>query len=80
MNDKPIIAQKKSYPIIVEEGKTYYWCQCGLSKKQPFCDGSHKKTNFKTLKFTAEKSKTVYFCGCKYTLKQPFCDGSHKSL
>ena len=43
MNDKPIIAQKKSYPIIVEEGKTYYWCQCGLSKKQPFCDGSHKK-------------------------------------
>jgi CDGSH-type Zn-finger protein len=75
-----VIVQKNPYPIDVVEGKTYYWCQCGLSKKQPFCDSSHKGTSFKPIVFKATKTKTMYFCGCKNTSKQPFCDGSHSSL
>lgn len=80
MENKPVIAQKKSYPIEVEEGKIYFWCSCGRSKKQPFCDSSHKETIFKPVIFKATETKKVFFCGCKATLKQPFCDGTHKSL
>ena len=68
------------YAVEVEEGKTYYWCRCGLSKNQPFCDGSHKATDINPVPFTAEKSGTVYLCGCKYTGSQPFCDGTHKKV
>ncbi|MDH5187816.1 MAG: CDGSH iron-sulfur domain-containing protein [Rhodospirillaceae bacterium] len=78
--DKPQCAQKEPYEIEVEEGKTYYWCACGRSKKQPFCDGSHKGTEFKALAHKAEKSETVYFCGCKATKTPPFCDGSHEDI
>jgi len=67
-------------PVDVEAGKTYYWCSCGLSKQQPFCDGSHKGTAFSPLPFTAEKSGTVYFCGCKHSKTGALCDGSHKGL
>ena len=63
--------------INVEKGKNYFWCSCGKSKNQPFCDMSHKGTDFKSIKYTAEESKTVYFCHCKQTNNQPFCDGSH---
>ena len=63
--------------INVLEGNSYYWCTCGLSKKQPFCDGSHKGTTFKPLLFKAEQSKKVFFCTCKQTNDQPMCDGSH---
>ena len=75
-----VIAQKNPYAFDVEEGKTYYWCQCGQSKKQPFCDGSHKETPFKPVVFKATETKKMYFCGCKTTSNQPFCDGSHSSL
>ncbi len=78
--NKPVVAQKEPYAIEVEKGKTYYWCACGLSKKQPFCNGSHKETEFKPLAFEAKKSETVYLCGCKTTKDAPFCDGSHSSL
>lgn len=78
--NKPVCAQKEPYPVEVEEGKTYYWCACGKSEKQPFCDGSHKDTEFKSLAYTAEKSGTVYFCGCKATKNAPLCDGSHKDI
>ena len=77
---KPKIAQKKSYPVEVEAGKKYAWCSCGLSEKQPFCDGSHADTGLKPYVFTAEETKTVFLCGCKYTKNTPFCDGSHKTL
>ena len=63
--------------IEVEQGKSYYWCSCGKSFKQPFCDGSHKGTEFKTLAYKAELTKKVFFCVCKQTNDQPFCDGSH---
>ena len=76
----PIIAQKAPYAVEVEAGKTYFWCACGRSAKQPFCDGSHKQTTLTPLKFTAEESKRVFLCGCKQTANAPFCDGTHKSL
>lgn len=80
MSDVPNIAQKAPYAVEVEAGKTYFWCSCGQSKNQPFCDGSHKGSSFNPVKFTAEESKTAYLCGCKHTGNAPFCDGSHKAL
>lgn len=78
--DTPKIAQKAPYPIEVEAGKTYFWCTCGQSSKQPFCDGSHKETSFEPMKYTAEESKRLFFCGCKATGNQPLCDGAHSKL
>ena len=75
-----VIAQKNPYPVDVEEGKNYYWCACGQSTKQPFCDSSHKGTTFNPVAFKATETKKIYFCGCKATSNQPFCDGSHSSL
>ena len=79
-NAAPIVAQKSPYGVDVEAGKTYYWCACGRSAKQPFCDGSHKGTGLAPLAHTAAQSEKLWFCGCKATGKQPFCDGRHKSL
>jgi len=73
----PVRSADKPFAVDVEQGKAYYWCACGKSKAQPFCDGSHKDTEFTPVKFIAEESKTVYFCGCKATQNQPLCDGSH---
>ncbi len=64
----------------VEAGKDYWWCVCGKSNNQPFCDGAHSGTDITPLQYTATESKTVYFCTCKQTTKQPLCDGSHKKL
>jgi len=68
------------YAVEVETGKSYFWCACGESQSQPFCDGSHKGTGFTPLKYVAEASKKIFFCGCKHTASQPLCDGSHKRL
>jgi CDGSH-type Zn-finger protein len=76
----PVIASKTPLPIDVEAGKSYWWCTCGKSAKQPFCDGSHKGTEFTPLKYDADKTGKVWFCGCKHTAKAPLCDGSHKNL
>ena len=73
----PVRAADAPYAVNVEKGKDYYWCACGQSKSQPFCDGSHKGTSFSPVKYQAGKSETVYFCGCKQTASQPLCDGSH---
>jgi CDGSH-type Zn-finger protein len=77
---EPNIAQKSPYAVEVEQGKTYKWCACGQSKKQPFCDGSHKGSEFTPVAYNATETKTVYFCGCKRTKNRPLCDGTHKSL
>ena len=62
----------------VEKGKSYTWCVCGKSNKQPFCDGSHKGSEFIPVVFKAEETKKIYFCVCKQTNNRPFCDGSHE--
>lgn len=80
MSDKPVIAQKAPYPTEVTTGKSYFWCACGRSANQPFCDGSHKDTGFAPVKYTAEKDGKVFFCGCKATGNAPLCDGSHSKL
>ena len=76
----PDIASKTPYGVEVKAGKKYFWCSCGKSSKQPFCDGSHKGSSFSPLEYQAEETKKVFFCGCKQTAKQPLCDGSHKKL
>ena len=76
--DEPNIPQKGPYKVKVEKDKIYSWCACGLSQKQPFCDGSHRKEGkFKSLKYLATENKDVFFCGCKMSGHQPLCDGSH---
>jgi CDGSH-type Zn-finger protein len=76
----PSIAKKGPYLVKVEAGKTYYWCSCGLSQNQPFCDGSHKPTDFVPLAYVASESAEIAMCGCKRTSKEPLCDGSHLKL
>lgn len=76
----PVIAQKSSYKVAVEEGKSYWWCRCGKSAKQPFCDGAHKGGEFRPMEWKATRTGEVSFCGCKYTGKEPLCDGTHRSL
>ena len=80
MSGTPITAQNSPYAVEVDGGKTYFWCKCGLSNKQPFCDGSHKSTSFTPIKYEAEESKKIFFCGCKQSARKPLCDGTHKSL
>ena len=77
---EPVIAQKAPYTVEVEEGKSYFWCSCGKSANQPFCDGSHQDTEFLPMKYDATESRTLYFCGCKVTKGAPLCDGSHNAL
>ena len=80
MTDTPRIAQKAPFPVEVSAGKTYFWCACGQSQKQPFCDGSHKDTGFAPIKYTAEADRKAFFCGCKQSANKPLCDGAHKDL
>ncbi len=77
---KPHIAATTPFAVDVEKCKDYHWCACGLSKSQPFCDGSHKGGEFVPTKYSADESKTVYFCGCKQSKNGAFCDGTHKGL
>ena len=76
----PTIPQKEPYAVELQTGKTYYYCTCGNSASQPFCDGSHKDTEFTPEPFEAEKDGTAYLCGCKATGNRPFCDGTHKDM
>ena len=76
---EPIVFQK--FPMVQPaEPGVYWWCACGRSKTQPFCDGSHKGTEFSPVKTEIKEKKTAAWCGCKHTKNPPFCDGSHKSV
>ena len=77
---EPFIASKTPFGVDVVAGKTYWWCACGKSVNQPFCDGSHKGSEFTPKKFDADKTEKLWFCGCKHSSKAPLCDGSHKKL
>jgi CDGSH-type Zn-finger protein len=78
---QPDIPQKGPYKIELMATYRYAWCACGLSKYQPFCDGSHtSKPGLFPVIWTQEKDATVYLCGCKHSAKPPFCDASHKKL
>jgi len=75
----PVRASDTPFAVAGERGKDYWWCACGLSRTQPFCDGSHKAAGvFIPVKYTAPASATIAFCGCKATGSPPHCDGSHK--
>jgi CDGSH-type Zn-finger protein len=75
------VAARAPIAVQVEVGKNYFWCSCGQSKKQPFCDGSHKASGeFLPLQWTASANGEKWFCTCKQTNNPPFCDGSHNSL
>ncbi len=76
---KPIIADTKPVVLDLEPGD-YYWCSCGKSTKQPYCDGSHQGSEFTPVKFTLSEAKKVALCLCKYTKDAPYCDGSHTQL
>ncbi|MCX7880814.1 MAG: CDGSH iron-sulfur domain-containing protein [Ignavibacteria bacterium] len=77
---EPVIAQKSPYFVRLEQGK-YFWCSCGESKKQPFCDGTHKiRGEFTPVPFEIGEAQDVWLCGCKRTKNQPFCDGTHKRI
>lgn len=76
---EPVCAQKAPFALELEAGD-YWWCSCGQSKKQPFCDGSHKGTDFAPKKFTIAQLEKVWLCGCKRSKDAPHCDGAHKNL
>ena len=82
LSSERVVAAKAPIPAGVEAGKTYFWCTCGRSQKQPFCDGAHGRegTDLTPIKWEAPFSKTVYFCACKQSKNAPLCDGSHNEL
>jgi CDGSH iron-sulfur domain-containing protein 3 len=80
MADDPVVAQKGPYQVELTGGETYWYCRCGKSQSQPFCDGSHEGTGLEPMEFTAPETGTFNICGCKATGDEPFCDGSHNML
>jgi CDGSH-type Zn-finger protein len=77
--NQPVIADKKPAVMELKPG-TYYWCSCGKSKNQSFCDGSHKGSEFTPVAFEVTEKKSVAVCNCKHTSNPPYCDGSHSKL
>jgi len=76
---EPVCAQKNPYRVELTAGD-HWWCACGQSKNQPFCDGSHKGSGFTPLKFSMPQAETKWLCGCKRSRNKPFCDGTHNTL
>jgi len=76
---KPVIAEKAPKNVTLEPG-TYFWCSCGKSKNQPFCDGSHRGSEFVPMQFEVEEKKEVWLCQCKNSSNKPYCDGAHRNL
>jgi CDGSH-type Zn-finger protein len=79
-DQSPTIAQKEPIAVEVEAGESYWWCACGRSTTQPFCDGSHAGSAFSPIEYAAEEDGTVWFCACKHSGHKPMCDGTHKTV
>jgi CDGSH-type Zn-finger protein len=77
MSEKSESRNRVPYPVEAKGGRSLLWCACGLSKKQPFCDFSHKGTGVEPVAFATTEDLTVALCGCKRTKRPPYCDGSH---
>jgi CDGSH-type Zn-finger protein len=80
MMEKPVVAAKQPIGVDLVAGREYWWCACGRSSEQPFCDGSHRGTGIEPLGFKPEKSGEHWICRCKQTQTPPYCDGSHKQV
>ena len=76
----PVRAADTPYGEQVESGETYFWCACGQSARQPYCDGSHKGSGISPKVVTYEKDTTLHACGCQQSKNRPLCDGTHKSI
>ncbi len=79
-SDQARVARKGPFPVDVEAGRKYFWCACGRSANQPFCDGSHEGTAITPMPYRADADKRLFFCGCKQTAGAPLCDGTHNDL
>ena len=77
---EPVVAAKAPAKVALEVSKDYWWCACGMSKNQPFCDGTHKGSGFTPIKYSPEKAGDYWLCQCKHSAKKPLCDGTHKTL
>ena len=77
--EKPVIAKKEPKMLRLEPG-TYFWCSCGKSSNQPFCDGSHQGSAFTPLLFNVDKKQDYWLCQCKHSGNKPFCDGQHRDI
>jgi CDGSH-type Zn-finger protein len=75
-----VVAARAPMAVDVEAGRTYWWCACGRSARQPLCDGSHKGTDITPVRYDAAETGKVWFCACKQSARSPLCDGTHKRL
>ncbi|MEW5768932.1 MAG: CDGSH iron-sulfur domain-containing protein [Pseudomonadota bacterium] len=77
---EPVVAGKDPIEVQLEAGKSYWWCACGRSKTQPWCDGSHAGTDIEPQEFKVESAGSYWLCACKQSANAPFCDGAHELL
>lgn len=77
---KPVVAALEPQGVQLEKGREYYFCCCGRSRNQPFCDGSHEGTGIEPMAFEASETGEAWLCNCKQSSNSPYCDGSHQQV